>query len=79
MNAPVPSKNALVVSGAVMVVGGGVAGVQAARGRRFRTGLINASREMMQSGDFSRPAIGALVRDRCGKDLDTLGGGARHE
>ena len=53
---------------------------EAARGRRFRTGLINASREMMKAGDLSRPAITALVRDRCGKGLDALSGeGARHE
>ncbi len=43
---------------------------ETARGRKIRTGLINASREMMKSGDFSRPAIAGLVADKCAKALD---------
>lgn len=42
---------------------------EAARGRKLRTGLINASREMMQNKDFSRTAIAALVGEKCGKAL----------
>lgn len=41
-----------------------------ARDRKVRTGLINASREMMKSRDFSRDSIAALVREKCGKALD---------
>ena len=44
-----------------------------ARDRKLRTGLINASREMMKSRDFSREAIACLVRDKCGKALDAWG------
>ncbi|MBU0485372.1 MAG: hydrogenase iron-sulfur subunit [Proteobacteria bacterium] len=47
----------------------------AARGRKLRTGLINASREMMKSRDFSRPAIAALVKDKCGKVLQEISAG----
>ena len=46
---------------------------EAARERRLRTGLINASREMMKNRDFSRPTIAALVKDKCAKALDGLG------
>jgi coenzyme F420-reducing hydrogenase delta subunit len=45
---------------------------EAARGRKLRTGLINASREMMKSRDFSRSAITALVHEKCKKALTTL-------
>ncbi|MDA8160990.1 MAG: hydrogenase iron-sulfur subunit [Desulfobacteraceae bacterium] len=47
-----------------------------ARGRKLRTGLINASREMMKSRDFSRDSIATLVREKCGKALDAWAGGA---
>ncbi|MDH5298474.1 MAG: hydrogenase iron-sulfur subunit [Desulfobulbaceae bacterium] len=47
------------------------AAATAARGRKIRTGLINASRQMMQTGDFSRNAIATLVGDKCLKALDT--------
>lgn len=43
---------------------------EAARGRQIRTGLLNAAREMMKTRDFSRPAIAALVQDKCAKALD---------
>ena len=43
-----------------------------ARGRKIRTGLINASREMMKASDFSRDAITALVREKCAKALAAL-------
>ncbi len=42
---------------------------EAARGRKIRIGLINASREMMKSGDFSREGIATLVRTKCDKAL----------
>jgi len=45
---------------------------EAARGRKIRTGLINASREMMKCRDFSRPAIATLVLDKCAKALDSF-------
>lgn len=48
------------------------AAAETARGRKIRTGLINASREMMKSGDFSRTAIAGLVHDKCDKALDEL-------
>ncbi|MFZ5774593.1 MAG: hydrogenase iron-sulfur subunit [Thermodesulfobacteriota bacterium] len=49
---------------------------EAARGRKIRTGLINASREMMQGGDFSRKAIAGLVAGKCAKALEeSLGAG----
>ena len=50
---------------------------EAARGRKIRTGLINASREMMQGGDFSRKAIAGLVAGKCAKALEeSLGAGS---
>ncbi|OKY74722.1 MAG: hypothetical protein BM485_12870 [Desulfobulbaceae bacterium DB1] len=42
---------------------------EAARGRKIRTGLINASKEMMKSRNFSRNNVAALVRNACGKAL----------
>ncbi len=42
------------------------------RGRKVRTGLINASKEMMKGGDFSRQIIADLVADKCAKALDAL-------
>jgi coenzyme F420-reducing hydrogenase delta subunit len=45
---------------------------EAARGRKIRTGLINASREMMKAKDFSREAIDALVQVKCNKALTSL-------
>lgn len=44
----------------------------AARDRKIRTGLINASGEMMKSRDFSRAAIAALVQVKCDKALSSL-------
>ena len=44
----------------------------AARGRKIRTGLINASREMMKSRDYSRKAIAGLVQEKCDKVLTGL-------
>lgn len=50
---------------------------EAARGRKIRTGLINASREMMQGGDFSRTTIAGLVAGRCARALEeSLGAGS---
>ncbi|NIA05378.1 MAG: hydrogenase iron-sulfur subunit [Proteobacteria bacterium] len=48
---------------------------EAAGGRKIRIGLINASREMMKSGDFSREGIAALVRAKCDKALTGLTAG----
>lgn len=48
---------------------------EAARGRKVRTGLINASREMMKTGDFKRETIAGLVHDKCNKVLTELMGG----
>ncbi|MBU4327273.1 MAG: hydrogenase iron-sulfur subunit [Proteobacteria bacterium] len=45
-----------------------------ARDRKIRMGLINASKEMMKSGDFSRTAIAGLVHDKCNKVLTELMG-----
>ncbi|OQX16101.1 MAG: methyl-viologen-reducing hydrogenase subunit delta [Desulfobulbaceae bacterium A2] len=45
---------------------------EAARGRKLRIGLINASKDMMKGGDFSRTAIASLVADKCGKALGEL-------
>jgi coenzyme F420-reducing hydrogenase delta subunit len=45
---------------------------EAARGRKIRTGLLNASKEMMQGGDFSRTTIAGLVHDKCDKALNEL-------
>lgn len=50
---------------------------EAARGRKIRIGLINASREMMKTCDFSRPAIATLVQEKCNKALNALGMGAK--
>ncbi|MHB1349817.1 MAG: hydrogenase iron-sulfur subunit [Desulfobulbaceae bacterium] len=49
---------------------------EAARDRRLRTGLINASREMMKIRDFSRTGIATLVREKCDKALTGIKGGA---
>jgi len=51
-------------------------GAEAARGRKIRTGLLNASREMMQSRDFSREGIAGLVREKCAKTLEAWQGEA---
>lgn len=48
------------------------AAAEVARGRKARTGLINAAREMMKGGDFSRPVIAGLVHDKCDKALGEL-------
>ncbi len=53
-----------------------VQAAEAVRGRKIRTGLINASREMMKSRDFSRSAIAALVEEKCAKALEALEMGA---
>ena len=45
---------------------------ESARGRKIRTGLINASREMMKNRDFSRKNIAGLVRVKCSKSLDDI-------
>ncbi len=45
---------------------------EAARGRKIRTGLINASRQMMQAGDFSRDGIAALVQEKCNRALAAM-------
>ncbi|RJX30427.1 MAG: hydrogenase iron-sulfur subunit [Desulfurivibrio sp.] len=45
---------------------------EAARERKIRTGLINASREMFKSGDFSRKNIAQLVQAKCEKALDEM-------
>lgn len=47
---------------------------EAARERKLRTGLINASREMMQAGDFSRKTIAGLVAGKCAKALAEIAG-----
>jgi coenzyme F420-reducing hydrogenase delta subunit len=46
-----------------------------ARNRKVRTNLISASKAMMKSGDFSRPAIADLVASKCDKNLTALIGG----
>jgi hypothetical protein len=48
---------------------------EVARNRKIRTNLIIASKEMMKSGDFSRPAIAELVAAKCDKNLSQLLGG----
>jgi coenzyme F420-reducing hydrogenase delta subunit len=48
------------------------AAAEAARGRKVRTGLINAGREMIRSGDFSREAIAAMVASKCDRALTAL-------
>ncbi|OQX06646.1 MAG: methyl-viologen-reducing hydrogenase subunit delta [Desulfobulbaceae bacterium A2] len=45
---------------------------EAARGRKLRIGLINASKEMMNGADFSRKTIAELVADKCSKALGEL-------
>lgn len=45
---------------------------EAARDRKLRTGLLNASREMMKTGDFRREAIAGLVAEKCDKALNEL-------
>ena len=45
---------------------------EAARDRKIRTGLLNAAKEMMQGGDFSRTTIAGLVHDKCDKALNEL-------
>ncbi|HET98662.1 MAG TPA: hydrogenase iron-sulfur subunit [Desulfurivibrio alkaliphilus] len=45
---------------------------ETARGRKVRTGLINAAKEMMKGSDFSRKTIAGLVTDKCAKALDEL-------
>lgn len=50
---------------------------EAARGRKLRTGLINASKEMMKSRDFSRQTIAGLVHDKCAKTLDEFAGNSQ--
>lgn len=50
------------------------AAAEAARGRKVRTGLINASKEMIKGGDFSRETISGLVAAKCDKALNTLWG-----
>ena len=47
---------------------------EAARGRKLRTGLINASKEMMKTGDFKRETIAGLVHDKCDKALTEVMG-----
>ncbi|MCF6291509.1 MAG: hydrogenase iron-sulfur subunit [Desulfobacterales bacterium] len=47
---------------------------EAARGRKIRTGLINASREMMKAEKISRKIIATLVREKCNKALTGLTG-----
>jgi len=49
----------------------------AARGRKVRTGLLKAARQMLKSGDYSREGIGGLVHEKCDRALSTaLGWGA---
>ncbi|MFA6900456.1 MAG: hydrogenase iron-sulfur subunit [Desulfurivibrionaceae bacterium] len=45
---------------------------EAARDRKIRTGLLNASKKMMKGGDFSRTTIAGLVHDECDKALNEL-------
>lgn len=45
----------------------------AARSRKVRIGLINASREMMKTKDFSRNGIAVLVHEKCSKVLHDRG------
>ncbi len=48
-----------------------------ARGRKIRTGLLNAAKEMMKGGDFKRDTIASLVHAKCDKTLaELVGGGA---
>ncbi|MDA3969748.1 MAG: hydrogenase iron-sulfur subunit [Desulfobulbaceae bacterium] len=50
------------------------AAAETARGRKVRTGLINASKEMVKGGDFSRQTISGLVATKCDKALTALVG-----
>lgn len=52
------------------------AAAETARGRKVRIGLINASKEMMKGGDFSRQTIAGLVADKCAKALEAFDTGA---
>ncbi|MCB2180898.1 MAG: hydrogenase iron-sulfur subunit [Desulfobulbaceae bacterium] len=45
---------------------------EAARSRKIRIGLINASREMMKKRDFSRTTISSMVQEKCAKALGEL-------
>ena len=45
---------------------------EGARNRKIRTGLINASKEMMKGNDFSRATIAGLVAAKCDKALSEL-------
>lgn len=48
---------------------------EAARGRKIRTGLLNASKEMMKTRDFSRATIAGLVAAKCDAALVAALGG----
>lgn len=48
---------------------------QAARGRKVRTCLLNAAKDMMKNRDFSRAAILGLVQAKCASTLNTVLGG----
>jgi coenzyme F420-reducing hydrogenase delta subunit len=50
------------------------AAAETARGRKIRTGLINAGKEMLKGGDFSRETIAGLVATKCDKALTALVG-----
>ena len=45
---------------------------EAARGRKIRAGLLNASKQMMKEGDFSRKSIGTLVQQKCERALSNF-------
>ncbi len=47
-----------------------------ARGRRVRSGLISASKQMLKSGDYSRENISSIVTNKCEKALTALVGKA---
>jgi F420-non-reducing hydrogenase iron-sulfur subunit len=42
----------------------------AARGRKVRTGLVKAARQMLKSGDYSREGIAGLVHEKCDRILN---------
>jgi hypothetical protein len=48
------------------------AATETAWGRKARLCLINAAKEMMKGGDFSRTTIAGLVHDKCNKTLSEL-------
>lgn len=48
------------------------AAAEAARGRKIRTGLLNASKEMLKERDFKRETIAGLVAAKCEKSLNEL-------